>query len=94
MYMRTYTEYGVDKLTRLHLSTFDCPSKLLSLSLSRKREREEESHVAGKICSANEFNHASHMAIFSKTPYRWAFIGYTLGDYFSFSEMDYELFTV
>lgn len=93
MYMRTYTEYGVDKLTRLHLSTFDCPSKLLSLSLSRKREREERSHVAGKICSANEFNHASHMAIFSKTPYR-AFIGNTLGDYFSFSEMDYELFTV
>lgn len=39
MYMRTYTEYGVDKLTRLHLSTFDCPSKLLSLSLSRGRER-------------------------------------------------------
>lgn len=28
---------GLDKLTRLHLSTFDCPLKLLSLSRGRER---------------------------------------------------------
>lgn len=85
---------GLDKLTRLHLSTFDCPLKLLSLSL--EEERGGSTIVAGKICSANDFNHVSHMMIFSKTPYqgRDEPSSDTLRDYFSFSEMDYELFTL
>lgn len=86
VYAYIYRIYGVDKLTRLHLSTFDCPPKLLSLSLEEERGGRT---LQVKFAQPTSLTNVSHTAIFSKTPYRWTTSLDTLRGYFSFSEMDY-----
>lgn len=65
VYAYIYRIYGVDKLTRLHLSTFDCPPKLLSLSLEEERGGRT---LQVKICSANEFNQRFSHGDFQQDP--------------------------